>query len=244
MTSSFSRAVLTSRASLRLGREAASLSSWLSKGRGVATATRMPVDAAPQLLITAAGRHRPGATRDLTKIIFENGGSVAGTKKMMLEDRFTMMLSVWLPPDGQTAAELGATLEGPAISTQLQGMRLTAELLAEDEAPRVGRLFADDAKTSEQRRFKLCCPQKPGIVLAVTELLKDHGCSISEIDADTVARAGEIWFELECIVDVPAGVDVDEVAEGLRYWTRSKEDRATVIFDTWLKPHFNVLSGA
>ena len=51
------------------------------------------------------------------------------------------------------------------------------------------------------RRLKLSCPQKPGIIKTISELLKDNGCLMKEIDANTSARGGEIWFEFECTVE-------------------------------------------
>ena len=52
-----------------------------------------------------------------------------------------------------------------------------------------------------RRRLKLECPQRPGVVLAITELLKDHGCSLSGIDADTVAR-GDIFGATAMVYDL------------------------------------------
>jgi len=96
-----------------------------------------------------------------------------------------------------------------------------------------------------RRRLKLACPQRPGIVLAITELLRDYGCTISEIDASTVNRSGELWFELECIVDLPDGIDPQNVGDDLQFWTESAEDRrTTLVFDTCLTPNFAPLSHA
>ena len=94
--------------------------------------------------------------------------------------------------------------------------------------------FAAEKEKGEQRRLKLTCPQRPGLVLAMTELLKDHTCKMSSISADTMAKGDEIWFEIEAIIDVPAGVDPDEIESSLRLWTSSAELRATLIFDTYL----------
>ena len=82
-------------------------------------------------------------------------------------------------------------------------------------------------------------------MLAITELLRDYGCAISEIDASTVARSGELWFELECIVDLPDGIDPQNVGDDLQFWTESAKDRrTTLVFDTYLAPNFAPLSHA
>ena len=174
-------------------------------------------------MVTAIGKHRAGATSEMTQLVYEHGVSIAGTKKVMLEERFTMMMALWVPPGGDfTTAQVCRDLESDAVAARL-GFGLKVEELDPGE-PR-----ATDEVV--KRRFKLSCPQKPGIVLAITELLRDHGCAISEIDADTMARGSEIWLELECIVEVPAGVRVETVEDGLRFWTTSKDDRASVVFD-------------
>ena len=46
------------------------------------------------------------------------------------------------------------------------------------------------------------CPQKPGIVLAVTELLKDNSCIISDMDAQTSLKdvAMQVPQAIKCCI--------------------------------------------
>ena len=67
---------------------------------------------------------------------------------------------------------------------------------------------------------------------------------MSSIDADTIAKGDEIWFEIEAIVDVPASVEPANLESALRFWTESKESRATLIFDSWRGPLVTPLSHA
>ena len=78
---------------------------------------------------------------------------------------------------------------------------------------------------------------------AVTELLKDYGCRMSAIDADTGARDGEIWFELEASIEVPASEDPNAVGSALQFWTDSRDSRAVLSFDSH-PVGINPLSGA
>ena len=50
----------------------------------------------------------------------------------------------------------------------------------------------------------------------VTELLKDQGIGIINLDAQTRAVDGEIWFRLEVILELTAGVRACE--QWLRPW--------------------------
>ena len=79
---------------------------------------------------------------------------------------------------------------------------------------------------------------------AVTELLKDQGCGIADLDAETSARDGEIWFRLECMVELGAGVEASALEEQLRWLTQSHEMRADLTFDGLRTDRFQPLSGA
>ena len=221
--------------------------------------SKIPVGTLPQVLVSAVAPHRTGASKDLAALIFEQGGSIAATKKIMVEDHFAMMLSVWTPPDGTAPKDIVSTLTSAETQSKL-GFAVQASLL---DPARVPDSAMDEQ--GEKRRLKLSCPQRPGIVLAITELLKDRtrshtspflidwlssrltsfssrtrharadSCKMSAISADTLAKGSEIWFELEAVVDVPGGVDPSALEGALRMWTESKESRTTLIFDSWLR---------
>ena len=42
-------------------------------------------------------------------------------------------------------------------------------------------------------------PWPPGVVGT-----QDNNCKMAEIDADTSARGGEIWFTFECTIECPS----------------------------------------
>ena len=134
----------------------------------------------------------------------------------MLHGHSTLMMSVWLPPNGSSPVTVAAELQTAELGLVMQTVILT------DVPP-------PPPKTSV-RRVVLECPQKPGIVLAVTELLKDSGCKISDMDAHTSVKEGEIWFRLECIVEAPSSAE-EQLEEQLRWMTASEEMRATITFD-------------
>ena len=189
--------------------------------------TGIPVGASPQLLISAVAPHRNGASMDIAAEIFGQGASIASTKKVMLENHFCMLISVWTDKDPWAVA---AALTTPEVTSRLG--------FAMDVKPLTGEQIAEAAnveaalESGQKRRLKLTCPQKPGIVLAITELLKDQDCRMSEISADTMAKGSEIWFEIEAIIDLPPGVDAEGIESSLRFWT-SKDSRSELIFDTF-----------
>lgn len=98
-------------------------------------------------------------------------------------------MSVWTPPTAIEPSALVGKLQSPEVAAKL-GFDVQAQLLEPSDLTAFELL-------GEQRRLKLVCPQRPGIVLAITELLKDQGCKMSNVNADTLAKDSEIWFEVE-----------------------------------------------
>jgi len=49
-----------------------------------ASKTPMPVGAVPQVLVAVSGVNHPSVVRDLSKVLYDAGGSVAATKKVRL----------------------------------------------------------------------------------------------------------------------------------------------------------------
>ena len=191
------------------------------------TMITIPVGKAPQVLLSAVAPHRQGSSKDIAAIIFENGASIAGTKKVHLEDHFAMLVSIYTPLAGTPPEALVIHLNSDEVTERL-GFSVQATLLDAERAP------AAAEGEGEQRRLKLRCPQRPGIVLGVTELLKDSGCKLSSVSADTFEVGNEVWFEIEATVDVPPSADPEAVYSALKFWTESKGTRAELIFDSWL----------
>ena len=105
----------------------------------------MPFGARPHLMVTATGRHRPGTTSDLTEVVFEHGLSIAGTKKVMLEERFTIMLALWVPPGGASPAQVCRTLESDEVGNHGIARSAGASVSAAAVPPRSPRRSASSA---------------------------------------------------------------------------------------------------
>lgn len=196
----------------------------------------VPLHAKPQLLLTVTGNHSKGVIANVTRLIFRHGGSVLATKKIVVEDTFAMMMSVYLSQKATAPDDLAQILKSKDTESAL-GFPISVKALDPGTTVPFGKL----ASAQKQRRLKLKCPQRPGIVLAITELLKDHKCTMSSVDADTYRQDEEIWFTLECIVELPGHADDERIEADLKFWTETVEGgkNAVLIFDKWLKPHFN-----
>jgi len=165
----------------------------------------------------------------LSETVFAHKGNVMGTKKVLLEGHFSMLMSVWV--DGDAAALVKAVGEMAAG----EGVMLKAVPLDVNGAPiHTGAC---------ERRLVVECKQKPGIILALTKLLKDAGCTLSHLDTNTQLKEGQMWFLLECAVSVPDADSLEELEDQLRFWA---DEMATtkLIFDQWPSPHMQPLSHA
>ena len=79
-----------------------------------AGAVRMPVGATPQILISANGTHKHGAVNKITAAIVDHGASIAATKKIVMHDQFSLMMSVWVPPSASPATVIAALQQSSA----------------------------------------------------------------------------------------------------------------------------------
>ena len=189
----------------------------------VRLASGLTAGAHPSLLVTAFGLHKKGSVAKISAIIAAGGGSIAKQKKIIVEDNFAMLTSVYVPDDAaMSATEISDALTSSA-TTEMLGFPVSVKEVD-------GNVVAEAVAAEQQRRLELTCRQRPGLVLSVTGLLKDHGCGMSGIDAETYESEGEIWFSIECLVDVPSNVDAKSVQADLRYWVDT-ERHATLIFE-------------
>jgi len=176
----------------------------------------MPVGAVPQIVVSALGPHRGGLMRDLTKEIGGLGASVAATRKVALGNRFAMLMSVWVPPGAVLPEDVVSQLQ--TSFSDVAGVILQAEILSEEETDPAG---PRDAGESQQRHLRIECEQRPGIVLAITQLLTDADCKVSDLRADTYSKAGVIWFDMSCTVSMPDTMAASEVGDQLNFWRTS-----------------------
>jgi len=192
----------------------------VAASRSLSVLRKMPIGATPQVLVTALGDHRPGAVRDLTGHLLQQNVSIASSKKVMLHDSFAVLLSLWVPPEHSTPAEMVEHITSK--TGKALGFTVQARLIEPVE---------EQVAAPVMRHLKLSCPQKPGIIKAISELLKDHDCKMTEVDADTMARGGEIWFEFESTVECGSEEIADLVKTQIDLWTESEDGRISFIFD-------------
>ena len=99
-------------------------------------------------------------------------------------NHFALLASLWLPPHAREPEDLVLAIESGSLQTQaLKGCDLSAELIVLRSSP-------NDAPVN--RRLRLTCPQKPGLIKSITDLLRDQACTLIEVDTNTSERNGEV----------------------------------------------------
>ena len=83
-------------------------------------------------MLNAHGKHESGAVARLTSLLVKHGASIAASKKMTMQNHFSLLMSVWVPPSGSTAAVV-AELERASGSAEL-GCVVQASILQPEEA--------------------------------------------------------------------------------------------------------------
>ena len=199
----------------------------------------------PQYVIKTHGVHRTGILKDVAGILAEAGVSIAATQKVALGTEYAMVLHAF-HPDGEGHAEaisdevrraLGASSEvrvkpldhararRRSFSSRAREFRFGRRATSTFASARVAFRSRPAPQASLQaylglgpveRRLVIECPQRPGLIMAVTQLLGVEGCKIPKMETFTSVRDGVVMFHMEAAVHVPRGHDMDALTSKLR----------------------------
>src|SRR5437867_4781630 len=126
--------------------------------------------------VSAFGVDRPGIVAAVTKVLYERGGNIEGSRMAILGGHFAMMLIVALP-DGADATGLEGTLAAPAAALDLiVAVRPIAEA-------------ASEPARASQWVLSVYGADRPGIVFRVSTVLASHGANITDLATRLVEGA-------------------------------------------------------
>jgi len=149
----------------------------------------------PQLIVTAVGRDRPGLVADLSRHVHDVGANLTDSRMVNLGGHFALLARV----EGAAEAirRLRSTLAESASSLGLRIELLDIDALS---APRGGIPY----------RLKTYSFDQPGIVAAVTEVLRSHHANVEELETRVAGAAfeGTPIFTMEAVIVLPKGSNV------------------------------------
>jgi glycine cleavage system transcriptional repressor len=160
-----------------------------------------------QFVMTAVGNDRPGLVGELTGCLHEAGGNILESRMVNLRGRFAVILLFEAP-------------EGAAIRGELtEGARRIGLTLHLDEhlATRGGGGGRGAAAAGLPFKLKTYSLDQPGLVHAVSNVLREHRVNIEDLSArqDSAPFAGDPLFILEMRLTVPATVSVKKLRTDL-----------------------------
>ena len=170
------------------------------------THSAMKAGDVPQYLIKTHGVHRTGILRDVARVLAERQISIAATQKIALGTEYAMVLHVHHPE--------GAGMDDSICNEVRRALGASSEVRVKplDHASLQQYLGLGPV----ERQLSMECPQRPGLIMAVTELLGVEGCQVKKMETSTSVRGGVVMFHMEATVQIPRGHEVDSLTSKLR----------------------------
>ena len=199
------------------------------------THSAMKAGDVPQYLIKTHGVHRTGILRDVARVLAERQISIAATQKIALGTEYAMVLHVHHPEGAgmddsicdEVRRTLGASSEVRVKPLDHASLQQYLGLGPVERRPalndrscfcpiRAWNSPKIDPVVLGRRRLSMECPQRPGLIMAVTELLGVEGCQVKKMETSTSVRDGVVMFHMEATVQIPRGHEVDSLTSKLR----------------------------
>lgn len=148
-----------------------------------------------QFILTAVGTDRPGLVGELTGQLHAAGCNILDSRMVNLRGRFAVIVLF--------EGEEGAAIR-ERVPAAVERIGLTPNLV--EHAAAVG----PRAPSGLPFRLKTYSLDQPGLVHAVSEVLRVHGVNIEDLSAwqESAAFAGDALFILEMRLTVPRNVPV------------------------------------
>jgi len=171
------------------------------------------------MVLTAVGPDRVGIVDDLAGAITAGGCNIEESKMAVLGGEFAVIMLVSGPP--ASVDSLGASL--PRLGDSL-GLHVSSQSTHEPRAAERGRPYL----------LKAVSLDTPGIVHAVTALLRRHGINIEDMETETAPApwTGAPMFRLTAHLVIGSTVSVNHLKRELAHLQQQQD------LDVTLKPVF------
>jgi glycine cleavage system transcriptional repressor len=171
------------------------------------------------VVLTAVGRDRVGIVDDISGLVTESGCNIEESKMAVLGGEFALMMLVSGPEESVRAIAKTAPALGEKLGLTV-GCHSTREPLAERE----GRPYL----------LKAVSLDTPGIVHAVTAVIRRYSINIEDLETETVPApwTGAPMFQLSARLVIGPSVALSSFKEDLERLQREQD------LDIVLKPVF------
>jgi glycine cleavage system regulatory protein len=156
-----------------------------------------------QFILSILSDDKPGVVRQVAQIVSLHGGSWQESRLTQLAGKFAGVVRITLNAEQQPA--LRASLE----NLKQDGIRVQVEDVESlrQQAP------------TRSARFSLAGPDRPGIVLEITQALIQYQINVKDLKThcSSMPYSGEPLFEAEGILSLPAATDFDLLNDQLNH---------------------------
>ena len=152
-------------------------------------------------ILTFIGDDQPGLVEQLSQVVEANGGNWHESRLSQLQGKFAGLVLISLPQDA--AAALESDLK--ALSAAGLSVRVTPT--------------GNASPTDSGKRCTLTVlgPDRAGIVREIASALARRGINVLEMEShvQSAAMSGEMLFNANIAVQVPADTDIERLSEAL-----------------------------
>jgi glycine cleavage system transcriptional repressor len=156
----------------------------------------------PQFILTAVGDDRPGLVGELTGQLHAAGANILDSRMVNLRGRFAVIVLFEAKDEGSIRQQVPGAAEK---------IGLTVNLNEQVTAP------ATRSASGLPFRLKTYSLDQPGLVHAVSTVLRAHAVNIEDLSAwqESAPFAGDALFIMEMRLTIPRGVAVKKLRTDL-----------------------------
>jgi glycine cleavage system regulatory protein len=149
-------------------------------------------------ILSVLSDDRPGVTRQIAELVAQHQGNWLESRLTQLAGKFAGVIRISLTEE--KFGDLQSALQGLAD----RGIRVVAEELQTVAQKERGRTAT----------FGAAGPDRPGIVLEITQALTQYNINIAELNTNcsSIPYSGEPLFEAEGVLHVPVSTDLEQLA--------------------------------
>jgi len=172
-------------------------------------------------VVTAIGADRVGIVDDLSGAAAQAGCNIEASKMAVLGGEFAVIMLV----SGSSESMDALSARVPALNEKLS-LRIDLKRTGKPRREESGRPYVLEAVSLDT----------PGIVHAVTEIIRRHGINIEDLETDTAAApwTGAPMFRMKAHIIVASSVSVAKLKEELGALQLAQD------LDISLKPVFSI----
>lgn len=148
-------------------------------------------------ILSVLSDDRPGVTRRIAESVANHRGNWLESRLAKLAGKFAGVIHIRLAAD--KVAELCTAMDALAE----QGIKVTVEELQ----------TAAQQEDNRTAIFSAVGPDRPGIVLEITQAFTQYNINIAELNTNcsSMPYSGEPLFEAGGVLHVPAGIDLEQL---------------------------------